>query len=52
MVAVKDSFVAFTSTVMEMLVDDAPLIGLDNKVFQSKVNSLFGFQCLIMLFPI
>ena len=50
--AVKESFAAFTCTVMEMLVDDAPLIGLDYKAFQNKVNLLSVFQCLIMLFPI
>lgn len=36
--AVKESFAAFTCTVMEMLVDDAPAIGSDNKAFQNKVN--------------
>ena len=49
--AVKESFAAFTCTVMEMLVDDAPLIGSD-KTFQDKVNLLSVFQYLIMLFPI
>ena len=38
--AVKESFAAFTCTVMEMLVDDAPLIGSDSKAFQNKVNLL------------
>ena len=37
---VKESFAAFTCAVMEMLVDDAPLIGSDNKAFQNKVNLL------------
>lgn len=35
---VKESFAAFTCTVMELLVDDAPDIGSDNKAFQNKVN--------------
>jgi len=42
--AVKESFAAFTGTVMEMLVDDAPTIGADNKEFQNKVNLFSVFQ--------
>jgi len=34
--AVKESFAAFTCTVMEMLVEDAPAIGSDNNAFNSK----------------
>ena len=48
----KESFAAFTCAVMERLVDEAPLIGLDNKTFQNKVNLLSVFQYSIMLFPI
>jgi len=36
--AMKESFAAFTCTVMEMLVEDAPAIGLHNNVLQKKVN--------------
>lgn len=53
----KESFAAFTCTVMEMLVDDAPAIGSDNKAFQNKVNKnkhilLSVFEFSIMLLPI
>ena len=53
----KESFAAFTCTVMELLVDDAPAIGSDNNAFQNKVNKnkhnlLSVVQYSIMLLPI
>ena len=34
----KDSFVSFSSTVLKTLAVEAPVIGLDNTTFQSKVK--------------
>ena len=48
----KESFAAFTCTVMEMLVEDAPAIGSDNNAFNSKVNLPTVFQYSIMFFTI
>jgi len=50
--AVKESFAAFTCTVMEMLVEDAPAIGSDNNAFNSKVNLPTVFQYSTMFFTI
>lgn len=46
----KESFATFTSTLLEILAADAPMIGLNNKAFYNKVNNFSNNDIVLPIF--